>query len=650
MDILTTSLTALLHAATNPNHPNLDRPSVEAFCAIINREKIGPPIALKLIANRLHTKNEKQTLLTLDMLDVCMKRCNSLFVSEVAKFRFLNEMIKLVSPKYLGSQTTFNVKQKVIHSLENWSKDYPKESKIREALEMLRKQGVVPVDPLINNTEKKSHSVFYDEEKTKLLNKLLQSKNPEDLQAANRLIKNMVKEDERASEFKARKITELESVYNNVKLLTEMLDSYRPGISSSDDLELIKELYQSCQRLRSNIFKLASESQNNEEILSKVLQANDELGNVFDKYTEVIIKGNIQDSCKTLNSDRVSLLDLDFKTDNTLKESPEKVDKEKASLDLLGDIFTPDESANHLLKEDILKPSSVSKVNNTEGGDKSKEVSRLTNKSSALDDLGELGQYLIKEQLNSQVITTFKKFPDKVPINTLIKNASKDETKDVISEALNLDLNYLISKENKDSKRDELHYCLPEDKDDEILVDIGKDLAYDSLSECSDSSFRGQECSGLKSIKEEENKRNLNIDDIFIRLADIEPSGIPPLTILKEVQDVTVTLQFGKNKPKEFVQVVVVTTINKNKQSLNNYLFQVVVPKSCRVKLLSPSSTELPAYNAFIPPMAITQIMLIANPNHLQLKLKYVISFAVGDETVMETGEAVILPVINSYN
>lgn len=37
-------------------------------------------------------------------------------------------------------------------------------------------------------------SIFEDDERSRLLQKLLQSKNPDDLQAANRLIKTMVKE------------------------------------------------------------------------------------------------------------------------------------------------------------------------------------------------------------------------------------------------------------------------------------------------------------------------------------------------------------------------------------------------------------------------------------------------------------------------
>lgn len=57
--------------------------------------------------------------------------------------RFLNEMIKLVSPKYLGSRTPLSVKQRVLQLLYLWTLDYPKEVKIKEAFDMLRKQGVI---------------------------------------------------------------------------------------------------------------------------------------------------------------------------------------------------------------------------------------------------------------------------------------------------------------------------------------------------------------------------------------------------------------------------------------------------------------------------------------------------------------------------
>lgn len=51
----------------------------------------------------------------------------------------------------------------------------------------------------------------------------------------------------------SRRATELEAAHNNARLVSEMLDCYRPGSSSKEDLELIKELLQSCERLGTQI-------------------------------------------------------------------------------------------------------------------------------------------------------------------------------------------------------------------------------------------------------------------------------------------------------------------------------------------------------------------------------------------------------------
>ena len=50
------------------------------------------------------------------MLEASAKSCGSEFHAEVGKFKFLNEMIKLVSPKYLGPRTPEHVKKKVMLS------------------------------------------------------------------------------------------------------------------------------------------------------------------------------------------------------------------------------------------------------------------------------------------------------------------------------------------------------------------------------------------------------------------------------------------------------------------------------------------------------------------------------------------------------
>lgn len=81
----------------------------------------------------------------LQVLQACIVNCGSPFHAEIGKFRFLNEMIKLVSPKFAGQHTAADIKSRVIELLHCWSIDITEEPKIAEAYAMLKKQGVVKV-------------------------------------------------------------------------------------------------------------------------------------------------------------------------------------------------------------------------------------------------------------------------------------------------------------------------------------------------------------------------------------------------------------------------------------------------------------------------------------------------------------------------
>lgn len=665
MDIVTTSLDALLHKATNTQNQNVDTAAVEAFCALINKEKEGAHIGAKLLANRMHSKNEVEALHTLTILDTSMKRCNNSLHSEIGKFRFLNEMIKLVSPKYLGSQTPLSIKQKVLQLLYIWTLDYPKETKIKEAYDMLKKQGVIreiPLSVCADNAcipeRKMAASIFNDEEKNRLLQKLLQSKNPEDLQAANRLIKNMVKEDDKRAELKSRRISELESVNNNVRLLNEMLDSYKPGISSEDELQLIKELHQSCERLRPNVFKLATDVQQNEAMLNEVLQASDELGQVFDKFTEIIIKGNIPQRESQLDaSNNLSLLDLSSPIDEDVLEKNNsafqtQTSKESQSdMDLLCDIFT-----SNVVSHDILTPISSIKIVTSEGNNNG-NVGNL-NKSSALDELDALGEHLLKENLSSKRIgPQFNKVLEKVSMNVLAKQSSleskntslavveQNKLSDLVSEeAFKLDLNFLTNKQNiNETKAIKYNETIADD----LLVDITSENVEKTDMIKDNEEKLDTNLTNVENNVPVINKTDFKLNDLVIKLEEIKPSVVTPLIVLDEKNGITVTLHFGKNKPREDVVVIVVTTISKNELPLSNLLFQAVVPKSCKLKLQKPSGNELPAYNPFLPPSAVTQIMLIANPEKVNVSLKCIVSYTMDDETITEMGEVDSLPKID---
>lgn len=75
--------------------PNL----VAQLCAKVNADFDGAQIALDLITSKLHSSQEWEQVIALYVLEACVKNCGDRFHDLIGRFRFLNEMIKIISPK-----------------------------------------------------------------------------------------------------------------------------------------------------------------------------------------------------------------------------------------------------------------------------------------------------------------------------------------------------------------------------------------------------------------------------------------------------------------------------------------------------------------------------------------------------------------------
>nr|KAF6368525.1 golgi associated, gamma adaptin ear containing, ARF binding protein 1 [Myotis myotis] len=290
------TLEARINRATNPLNKELNWASINGFCEQLNQDFEGPPLATRLLAHKIQSPQEWEAIQALTVLETCMKSCGKRFHDEVGKFRFLNELIKVVSPKYLGSRTSEKVKNKILELLYSWTVGLPEEVKIAEAYQMLKKQGIVKSDPKLPDDAifphpppRSKNVIFEDEEKSKMLARLLKSSHPEDLRAANKLIKEMVQEDQKRMEKISKRVSAIEEVNNNVKLLTEMVMSHSQGGAAAQSSEdLMKELYQRCERMRPTLFRLASDTEDNDEALAEILQANDNLTQVINLYKQLV--------------------------------------------------------------------------------------------------------------------------------------------------------------------------------------------------------------------------------------------------------------------------------------------------------------------------------------------------------------------------
>ncbi|XP_066866253.1 ADP-ribosylation factor-binding protein GGA1 isoform X3 [Kogia breviceps] len=598
------TLEARINRATNPLNKELHWASINGFCEQLNEDFEGPPLATRLLAHKIQSPQEWEAIQALTVLETCMKSCGKRFHDEVGKFRFLNELIKVVSPKYLGSRTSEKVKNKILELLYSWTVGLPEEVKIAEAYQMLKKQGIVKADPKLPDDAtfplpppRPKNVIFEDEEKSKMLARLLKSSHPEDLRAANRLIKEMVQEDQKRMEKISKRVSAIEEVNNNVKLLTEMVMNHSQGGAAAQSSEdLMKELYQRCERLRPTLFRLASDTEDNDEALAEILQANDNLTQVINLYKQLVrgeeVNGDATAASIPGLSDPTpaSGPGLDAAGWNSFQISP--AGRGRGLRAVPGDLTPSQHSLSHphplyaRQSSDGTEPPHPAPAPNVDSRPPA-QTSLPT--SSGLDDLDVLGKTLLQQSLppESQQVRWEKQQP--APRLTLRDLQNQSSCRLSSSGATSL-----------------LHTVSPEPP----------------------------------GPLQQPTPTELSLANITVPLESIKPSSILPVTVYDQ-HGFRVLFHFARDPlpGRSDVLVVVVSMLSTAPQPVRNIVFQSAVPKIMKVKLQPPSGTELPAFNPIVHPSAITQVLLLANPQKEKVRLRYKLLFTMGDQTYNEMGD-----------
>ncbi|KAI2663496.1 ADP-ribosylation factor-binding protein GGA3 [Labeo rohita] len=644
------SLESWLNKATNPSNRQEEWEYIIGFCDQINKELEGPQISVRLLAHKIQSPQDWESLQALT---------------------------------YLGDRVSERVKTKVIELLYSWSVALPDEAKITEAYHMLKKQGivaedpVVPVDKTLVPSPKPKNPVFDNEEKSKRLAELLKSKKPEDLQEANRIIKNMVKEDEALQQKVSHRVSTLEEVNNSVKLLNEMLSHFKKDESTQEDKELLKDLYNDCDKLRTAVFRLATETDDDDSALGDILHASDDLSRVINSYKKIVegqtITTDIPGSTaleratgRTSSEILIDLTDLDSGTPSPLKHvltSPQHSDSLPADLLTL----TPLVGA---------QPSSSNTSSGSSSFQTSPPSSQLPNSFSLLDDeLGSLGltnldsnssksaEKNTKEAQSNQWISSQTSKPvidllgNSAPLNPLVSTAPPaSEATSVFENSLQQsckDFAMLgLDKASSESKYSSLgvHPALTT-----FSLPTGVAPVPSTVTSAKPQSFAPdsplfRSLSPTFPTSHSPSGSDISLTSVFVPLEAIKPSKECPVTAYDK-DGVRVLLHFATDHPpgRPDVLVIVVSMLNTAPLLVKNVVFQVAVPKSMRVKLQPPSGTELAPFNPFMPPSSITQIMLLANPQKEKVRVRYKLTFILGDKQVTESGEIDKFPPVERW-
>uniref|UniRef100_A0A671V9T9 Golgi associated, gamma adaptin ear containing, ARF binding protein 3a n=1 Tax=Sparus aurata TaxID=8175 RepID=A0A671V9T9_SPAAU len=602
------SLESWLNKATNPSNRQEDWEYIMGFCDQVNKELEGPQISVRLLAHKIQSPQEWEAVQALTVLEACMKNCGRRFHNEVGKFRFLNELIKVVSPKYLGDKVSEKVKAKVIEMMYSWTVSLPDEAKICEAYQMLKSQGIVLVDPEIpldatlipSPSPRPKNPVFDDEKKSKRLAELLKSKKPEDLQEANRLIKNMVKEDEARAQKVTKQKSTLEAVNNSVKLLNEMLTHFSPEDSTDGDKELIKELYGDCDKLRQTVFQLATETEDNDSSLGDILQASDDLSHVINSYKKIVegqtINGETEEAQRTQSSSEI-LIDLMGLDNQSVPQSQQQP--------LTSSLSIP---------ADLLCGSAAGDSQSPSLGAPSASLSLLDEQLLSLGDM----EYNCK---NYGACNVYFNYPHSTP-SGMDFGSLQVKSEDLLAPAT---LSSSLAVTSTTSTSLLLGGSTPPPA--QSLVDDSPLLrSLSPILPLSQASPGGG--------------HEVSLANVFVPLDAIKPSQVCPVTAYDK-NGVRVLLHFATDCPagRPDVLVMVASMLNTAPLPVSNIVLQAAVPKMMKVRLQPPSGTELAPFNPILPPAAITQVMLLANPLKEKVRMRYKLTFTLGEQSHTEVGE-----------
>lgn len=232
-----------------------DQLAIEALAQLVRTQPHLTRRLAERIAERLHASSSITVRRTIDTLAACMHTAGDPFRHEIGRFKFLNEIVRLLSPTRAVRPVDATIRQRLMDLMLVWTAQYPRSStKIREAYDMLRKQGVpheAPSDHAVvervhaQRPAGKERSVF-----DAIPGELLRSKNPADIQTAKLLIEQALEREQRVETLRQQHRAEVREAKEAAVVLGDVLTEAEAREWGTEERELARELFERCRTLQ----------------------------------------------------------------------------------------------------------------------------------------------------------------------------------------------------------------------------------------------------------------------------------------------------------------------------------------------------------------------------------------------------------------
>ncbi|KAG1925570.1 TOM1-like protein [Pimephales promelas] len=270
------------------------------ICDLINETEDGPKDAIRAVKKRLNgNKNYREVMLTLTVLETCVKNCGYRFHALVTTRDFIDGvLVKIISPK---NNPPAIVQDKVLALIQAWADAFrssPDLTGVVHVYEEMKRKGIeFPTSDLetlspIHTPQLLQSAPEMDQPKysAPVQPKPLPHPHPHPVSAppfsapvthTSPQMPNLPINPSPEQICKLR--SELDIVRGNTKVMSEMLTEMVPGQEDPSDHELLQELNRTCRAMQQRIVELISRV-SNEEVTEELLHVNDDLNNIFLRY------------------------------------------------------------------------------------------------------------------------------------------------------------------------------------------------------------------------------------------------------------------------------------------------------------------------------------------------------------------------------
>ncbi|XP_039467556.1 target of Myb protein 1 isoform X3 [Oreochromis aureus] len=265
-----------IERATSSSLPSEDWELNMEICDIINSSEEGPKDALRAIKKRtVGNKNFKEVMLTLTVLETCVKNCGYRFHILVTTRDFIEGvLVRSIIPRNNPPQILHDRVLGIIQAWADAFRSSPDLTGVVSVYEDLRRKGLeFPANQLEGYTPPQAPK--------------------------------------KVKKLKA----ELGVVRSNLTMMSDLMSQLDPVTVKQADMELLEQLYTVCKEMQDRIVKIVPRL-SEEKLIEELLATNDEMNTAFNRYHRFERRITNGQNAAQKGHTYVNLTELDLKTDS----------------------------------------------------------------------------------------------------------------------------------------------------------------------------------------------------------------------------------------------------------------------------------------------------------------------------------------------